>query len=126
MKLADGRTLIADENYLRESILNPNAKIVAGWTPIMPTFQGQVSEEQLVQIIAYVKSLGGDAAGAGTTEGSATSPAAETPGTPQTGAPGSPSRDSQPVGGPGGQGVDIGPSPSSPKKPSSGSSGRPK
>jgi cytochrome c oxidase subunit 2 len=43
---------------LRESILNPNAKLVAGFQPIMPTFQGQVSEEQLLQLIAYIKSLG--------------------------------------------------------------------
>ena len=45
--LDDGRTVMADENYIRESILNPGAKIVAGFKPIMPTFQGQVSEEKL-------------------------------------------------------------------------------
>jgi len=50
-------TAVADENYLRESILNPTAKVVAGYQPIMPTFQGQVSEEQLLQLIAYIKSL---------------------------------------------------------------------
>ncbi|HEX9943476.1 MAG TPA: cytochrome c oxidase subunit II [Thermoanaerobaculia bacterium] len=58
VKLADGRTVIADDNYLRESILNPTAKLVAGWEPVMPTFQGQVSEEQLTELIAYVRSLG--------------------------------------------------------------------
>ena len=58
VKLDDGRTVIADEAYVRESILNPSAKIVAGYPNIMPTFQGQVSEEQLLQLIAYVKSLG--------------------------------------------------------------------
>ena len=47
----------ADEAYIRESILNPAAKIVAGYQPIMPTFQGLVSEEQLLQLIEYVKSL---------------------------------------------------------------------
>ena len=57
VKLIDGRTVAADENYVRESILNPQAKIVAGYGPIMPTFAGQVSEESLIQLVAYVKSL---------------------------------------------------------------------
>jgi cytochrome c oxidase subunit II len=56
--LEDGRTLTMDENYVRESILTPNAKIVNGFKPIMPTFQGQVSDEQLNALVAYVKSLG--------------------------------------------------------------------
>jgi cytochrome c oxidase subunit 2 len=55
--LEDGRTVTADENYLRESILNPGAKIVAGFKPIMPSFQGQVSEESLGALVAYIKSL---------------------------------------------------------------------
>jgi cytochrome c oxidase subunit 2 len=55
--LEDGRTVIADENYVRESILNPTAKIVNGFKPVMPTFQGIVSEEQLNALVAYVKSL---------------------------------------------------------------------
>src|SRR5271157_2157267 len=55
--LEDGRTVIADENYVRESILNPMAKIVNGFKPVMPTFQGIVSEEQLNALVAYVKSL---------------------------------------------------------------------
>jgi cytochrome c oxidase subunit 2 len=58
VKLADGRTVVADDNYVRESILNPTAKVVAGYDPVMPTFQGQVTEEQLTQLIAYVRSLG--------------------------------------------------------------------
>jgi cytochrome c oxidase subunit II len=58
VKLADGRTVVADDSYVRESILNPQAKLVAGYDPVMPTFQGQVSEEQLSQLIAYVRSLG--------------------------------------------------------------------
>ncbi|HZP02210.1 MAG TPA: cytochrome c oxidase subunit II [Terriglobia bacterium] len=58
VKLQDGRTVVADEAYVRESILNPGAKIVAGYSPIMPTFQGQISEEQVLQLIAYIKSLG--------------------------------------------------------------------
>jgi len=55
--LDDGRTVIADENYVRESILNPGAKIVSGFKPIMPSFQGQVSEESLGALVAYIKSL---------------------------------------------------------------------
>ena len=55
--LEDGRTVIADENYVRESILEPQAKVVKGFKPVMPTFQGQVSDEQLSALVAYVKSL---------------------------------------------------------------------
>jgi len=50
--------VVADEAYLRESILRPQAKIVAGYRTQMPTFEGQVTEEQLLQLIAYIKSLG--------------------------------------------------------------------
>ena len=57
VSLEDGRTLVADENYVRESILVPAAKVVSGFKPVMPSFQGQVSEEQLDALIAYVKSL---------------------------------------------------------------------
>lgn len=70
VKLDDGRSVTADDAYIRESIVNPNAKIVSGFKrDIMPTFQGQVSEEGLMQLIAYVKSLskipqGGSGAGA--------------------------------------------------------------
>ena len=49
--------VVADENYLRESSHEPQAKVVQGFQPIMPTFQGQVSEENLLQLIAYVKTL---------------------------------------------------------------------
>jgi len=55
--LADGRSVTADDNYLRESILNSQAKVVKGFQPIMPLFQGQIGEENLLQLIAYVKSL---------------------------------------------------------------------
>src|SRR5450755_3277811 len=58
--LNDGRIVIADENYIRESILSPQAKIVQGFGPIMPTFQGQVNEEDLLKLLAYVRSLGAD------------------------------------------------------------------
>jgi cytochrome c oxidase subunit II len=56
--LTTGETVTADEAYVRESILLPNAKIVAGYSPIMPSFQGQLSEEQLSNLVAYIRSLG--------------------------------------------------------------------
>ncbi|MEP7271572.1 MAG: cytochrome c oxidase subunit II, partial [Acidobacteriota bacterium] len=56
--LDNGQKVIADEAYLRESILNPRARTVAGFEPIMPSFQGQVSEEQILQLVAYIKSIG--------------------------------------------------------------------
>jgi cytochrome c oxidase subunit II len=55
--LQNGGTVVADEAYIRESILNPRAKIVAGFQPIMPTFQGQVNEEGVLELVEYVKSL---------------------------------------------------------------------
>jgi cytochrome c oxidase subunit 2 len=58
VQLADGRTITADEQYIRESILQPTAKVVAGFQPIMPTFQGLVTEEGVLQLIEYIKSLG--------------------------------------------------------------------
>jgi cytochrome c oxidase subunit 2 len=57
VQLADGRKVIADENYLRESIANSQAKVVQGYQPIMPAFQGMVSEENLLQLVAYIKTL---------------------------------------------------------------------
>jgi len=61
--LQDGRTVTADDNYLRESILDPTAKIVSGFKPVMPTFQGLVDEEQLNALVAYIKSLSPPAPG---------------------------------------------------------------
>ena len=57
VKLSDGSTVKFDESYIRESILNPTAKVVAGFQPIMPTFQGLVTEEGLLHLIEYIKSL---------------------------------------------------------------------
>jgi cytochrome c oxidase subunit II len=57
VRLASGETVIADEDYLREAILTPSARIVAGYQPVMPTYQGLVSEESLLQLIAYIESL---------------------------------------------------------------------
>jgi cytochrome c oxidase subunit 2 len=62
VQLQDGRIVTADENYIRESILDPGAKIVNGFKPVMPTFQGLVSEEQVNALVAYVKSLSGASA----------------------------------------------------------------
>jgi cytochrome c oxidase subunit 2 len=55
--LEDGRTVRADETYLRESILYPDAKIVAGYKPIMPSYRGQVNEVEILQLIAFLKAL---------------------------------------------------------------------
>ena len=49
--------MTADENYLRESIMQPAAKVTAGFQPVMPAFQGLITEEQLLALIEYVKSL---------------------------------------------------------------------
>lgn len=57
VELQGGGRVTADEAYIRESIVNPQAKVVAGFQPLMPTFQGLVTEEQLLQLIAYVRSL---------------------------------------------------------------------
>jgi cytochrome c oxidase subunit II len=54
--LADGSTVIADETYLRDSILLPQKQVVAGFDPVMPSFQGQLDEDDLIALIAYIKS----------------------------------------------------------------------
>jgi cytochrome c oxidase subunit 2 len=64
--LRGGGTAVADERYLRESILYPAAKIVAGYEPIMPTFEGQISEEGLLGLLAYIKTLSRQPAGGAT------------------------------------------------------------
>ena len=74
--LEGGRSVTADENYIRESILDPGAKIVNGYKPVMPTFQGLVSEEQLNGLVAYVKSL------SETKPGPTSNKASTSPGTP--------------------------------------------
>jgi len=74
VQLAGGGTVKADAAYVRESILSPNAKIVAGFQPIMPTFQGLVTEEGVTQLVEYVKSLGRQP-GSGSPIGSGTTPA---------------------------------------------------
>ena len=57
VQLDNNDQVTADDTYIRESVLKPQAKVVAGWKPIMPTFQGQVTEDDLIRLIAYIKSL---------------------------------------------------------------------
>jgi cytochrome c oxidase subunit 2 len=55
--MKDGTQLVADENYIRESILEPQAKLVAGYEPVMPTYQGRLRDDEITVIIAFIKSL---------------------------------------------------------------------
>jgi cytochrome c oxidase subunit 2 len=75
VKLVGGGTVIADDQYIRNSILNPASQIVEGFTPIMPTFKGQVTDEQLNGLVAYIKSLSGVT---GSSTASSPAPAANT------------------------------------------------
>jgi len=63
VRLRTGETVAVDDAYLRESILLPTAKVVAGYEPVMPTYQGQISEEGVMQLLAYIKSLTREAGG---------------------------------------------------------------
>jgi cytochrome c oxidase subunit 2 len=58
VRLRDGRTVRADEAYIRQSVLDPGAKIVAGYENIMPTFEGQLDEEEIIKLIAFLEALG--------------------------------------------------------------------
>jgi cytochrome c oxidase subunit 2 len=58
--LQDGRELVADEAYLRDSILVPRKDVVAGYEPIMPSFAGKIGEEDLLAIIEYIRESGHD------------------------------------------------------------------
>jgi cytochrome c oxidase subunit II len=75
VQLADGRVITADEDYIRESILDPAAKVVFGWQAIMPTFKGRVSEEEVMELIAYIQSMAGETRGAFAPEGEPLFPA---------------------------------------------------
>jgi cytochrome c oxidase subunit 2 len=55
--LANGTTVTVDDTYIRESILTPQMRLVAGYGPVMPTFQGQVNEEGLMSLIEHIKSI---------------------------------------------------------------------
>jgi cytochrome c oxidase subunit 2 len=76
VKLETGQTVNADESYIRESILNPQLKIVAGYQPLMPTFQGLINEEGVMSLIEYVKAMPAPAGG-GAQQASAAAPAAQ-------------------------------------------------
>ena len=60
--LSDGTTVIADEKYLRDSILFPKKQVVASYKPVMPSFNGKVSDADLEKLLAYIKSLGSERA----------------------------------------------------------------
>ncbi len=76
VQLDGGATVTADETYIRESIINPQAQLVAGFQPIMPTFKGQLNEDQLLQLVAYIKSLNPSANTPSTSANPSASPAA--------------------------------------------------
>lgn len=77
VRLLDGAQVTADETYVRESIVSPSAKVVQGYQPIMPTFKDQLSEEELIQLVKYVKSLSPEASSTATA--TATVPATGSP-----------------------------------------------
>lgn len=58
VELADGKKVTADENYMRESLMDPNAKVVKSFQPMMPTFKGTLTDDEVNSLIAYLKSLG--------------------------------------------------------------------
>lgn len=62
VELADGSTVVADEDYVRSSILDPSSQLVAGHEAIMPTYRGQVSEEELLELLRYIRELDADGA----------------------------------------------------------------
>jgi cytochrome c oxidase subunit 2 len=72
VELTDGRTVVADENYIRESIMNSQAKVVRGYQGIMPPYQGMISEENLMQLVAYIRTLRPAAPAGGLTPASPT------------------------------------------------------
>jgi len=95
VELKGGAVVTADASYIRESIVNPLAKLVNGYEGIMPTFQGLATEDQIQQLIEYVKSIGpgsgaamaaaspAGAAPAGATPVTKGAPAKKTPGAQQ-------------------------------------------
>ena len=57
MHLSDGSVVRADERYIRDSMLLPNKEVVAGYAPVMPSFAGQLGEDEIMKLIAYIQSL---------------------------------------------------------------------
>src|SRR5665213_902832 len=60
VKLTTGESVMADDAYIKESILLPKAKVVLGYTPIMPSYQGQLTDEQINNLISYIRALGNE------------------------------------------------------------------
>jgi cytochrome c oxidase subunit 2 len=58
--LSDGTLALADEAYLRDAVLKPRAQVVAGYEPVMPSYEGKISEDELIPLVAYLKSLAGE------------------------------------------------------------------
>ena len=56
--MEDGRTLVADDSYIRDKILNPNDNLIAGYKQVMPSFKGVIAEDDLLRLVAYIKSTG--------------------------------------------------------------------
>ena len=56
--MEDGRTVVADDSYIRDKILNPNDNLVAGYKQVMPAFKGVIAEDDLLRLVAYIKSTG--------------------------------------------------------------------
>lgn len=75
VKFVGGGSTTVNDEYLRNSILNPGSQVVEGFQPIMPSFKGQVTEEQLISLVAYIKSLSGAAAATPVPPPAANSPA---------------------------------------------------
>jgi cytochrome c oxidase subunit II len=65
VELMTGEIVVADDDYIRRSILEPSSQITAGFAPIMPTYRGQVSEEEILRLITYIRSLSGGEGGPG-------------------------------------------------------------
>ena len=89
VKLTSGQSVLADDAYVRESILRPHTQIVAGYPLMMGTYQGQMTEEQIVQVIAYLKSIGKQEASAASAPATTAAPTGTPTGTitPAAGAP---------------------------------------
>ncbi len=88
VKVTSGQMVLADDAYVRESILRPHAQIVAGYPLMMGTYQGQMTEEQIVQVIAYLKSIGKQEQGtAASAAAVAVAPVANTPAAPPVAKP---------------------------------------
>jgi cytochrome c oxidase subunit 2 len=57
LSLTDGSQVLVNDAYLRDAILNPSQHVTAGFAPIMPTYQGQISEDGLIDLVEYIKNL---------------------------------------------------------------------